>query len=228
MQHLAIIPDGNRRWAMSNKLAAIFGHQRGADGFRMTLKFCLKNSIPFVSFYTFSLENFRRSESESTNLFKMLQHLIFNDLPELVQNNIRIKFVGDRSVFPAMLKADIEHLEQATSACSALTVNLLFCYGATAEITNATKHIAQLVKDGKLAPEDITEQTIAKFLWTAGTPVPDVIVRTSGVKRLSNYLLFQAAYSEFMFLDKLWPDITEADLDQCLHNFHTIKRNFGT
>jgi undecaprenyl diphosphate synthase len=228
MQHLAIIPDGNRRWAMSNKLATIFGHQRGADGFRMTLKFCLKNNIPFVSFYTFSLENFRRSESESSNLFKMLQQLIFNDLPELLQHNIRIKFVGDRSVFPAMLKADIEHLEQATSACQALTVNLLFCYGATAEITHATKQIAQLVKDGKLEVQDITEQAIAKFLWTGDTPVPDVIVRTSGVKRLSNYLLFQAAYSEFMFLDKLWPDITEADLEQCLVRFHAIKRNFGS
>ena len=228
MQHLAIIPDGNRRWAMSNKLAAIFGHQRGADGFRMTLKFCLKNGIPFVSFYTFSLENFRRSETESNNLFKMLQQLILNDLPDLLQNNIRIKFVGDRSVFPPMLKTDIEELEQATSACNALTVNLLFCYGATAEITNATKQIAQLVKDGKLAVEDINEQTVAQSLWTAGTPVPDVIVRTSGVKRLSNYLLFQAAYSEFMFLDKFWPDITEADLDQCLQNFQAIKRNFGT
>ncbi len=228
MQHLAIIPDGNRRWAASNKLATIFGHQRGADGFRMTLKFCLKNNIKFVSFYTFSLENFRRSESESTNLFKMLQELIFRDLSDLVQNNIRIKFVGDRSVFPAMLRADIERLEQATSACDALTVNLLFCYGATAEITNATKQIAQLVKEGKLSVDDITEQSIAKFLWTADTPVPDVILRTSGVKRLSNYLLFQAAYSEFIFLDKLWPDITEADLDQCLVNFHAIKRNFGS
>ncbi len=228
MQHLAIIPDGNRRWAMRNKLAAIFGHQRGADGFRMTLKFCLKNSISFVSFYTFSLENFRRSESESTNLFMMLKQLILKDLPDLLHNNIRIKFVGDRSVFPVILKADIEHIEQATSAGTSLTVNLLFCYGGTAEIAYAAKHIAQLVKDGVLAVNDITEQTVADALWTHGTPAPDVIVRTSGIKRLSNFLLFQAAYSEFMFLDKFWPDITEADLAACLENFNTIKRNFGT
>lgn len=228
MQHLAIIPDGNRRWAKQNKLAALFGHQRGADGFKTTLSFCLKKGIKFVSFYTFSLENFRRSDSESNNLFAMLQQLILNDLPELLRNDIRIKFVGDRAVFPAILKADIENIEQATSACSALTVSLLFCYGGTAEITYATKQIAQLVKDGKLAVEDITESVVTSMLWTQDTPVPDVVLRTSGVKRLSNFLLYQAAYSEFIFLDKYWPEITEDDLEQCVETFHAIKRNFGT
>jgi undecaprenyl diphosphate synthase len=228
MQHLAIIPDGNRRWAMQNKLASLLGHQRGAEGFKTTLRFCLKQGIPYVSFYTFSLENFRRSESESNALFSMLQQLMLENLEDFLRNNIRVKFIGDRTVFPAMLKADIEHIEQATSACSAVTVNLLFCYGGTAEITYATKQIAQQVKDGTLAVEDITEETIAKNLWTGDTPVPDVILRTSGVKRLSNYLLYQAAYSELIFLDKFWPEITEADLEQCLEKFHTIKRNFGT
>ena len=227
MQHLAIIPDGNRRWAKENKLAALLGHERGVENFKMTLQFCLKKHIPFVSFYTFSLENFRRKDSEKNNLFSMLHKILLKNLPDFLAQNIRVKLVGDRSFFPEAFKADLEHIEQATENCKALTVSLLFCYGATAEIANATKQIAQLVKDGKINVDDINEETVSNALKTT-TPPPDVILRTSGIKRLSNFLLFQAAYSEFMFLDEYWPAITEAHLERCLQDFHAIKRNFGS
>jgi undecaprenyl diphosphate synthase len=228
MQHLAIIPDGNRRWAKEHKLAALLGHQRGVENFKMTLQFCLKKHIPYVSFYTFSLENFRRSESERNNLFGMLHQVLLKELPDLIAKNIRVKLIGDRTLFPATFKTDFERIEQETASCNALTVNLLFCYGATSEITNATKQIAQLVKEGKLDVSEINEETVSKALWTGQTPAPDIILRTSGIKRLSNFLLFQAAYSEFMFLDEYWPAITESHLEQCFENFQTIKRNFGT
>ena len=145
-----------------------------------------------------------------------------------IEHHIRVKFVGDRSLFPADLKSHFELLEEQTKNYSRLTLNVLFCYGAQQEMVSGVKKIIMQVQAGKLALEDISESTITQNLWTNGTPAPDMIIRTGGVKRLSNFLLYQAAYSEFYFLDCMWPDLKKEDLAQAVLYFNECRRNFGT
>jgi len=227
MQHLAIIPDGNRRWARQHKLESVFGHRKGMEVVRAAITACIKNSIKYLSFYTFSLENFKRSEFEKTHLFNLLAAGMRDYLPELVENKIRVQFVGDRSQFPKQLHHEIEQLEQQTQQFSRLTVILFFCYGATFEIAQAAKTIAHNVKNGLLAVDDINEQTIRDCLWTSHIPDPDLIIRTGCVARLSNFLLFQAAYTEFAFLDCYWPEMTEEKITQCLEKYRQTQKNVG-
>ena len=227
MQHLAIIPDGNRRWAAKNKLASFLGHQRGLDVVKTAVTFCIKNSIKYLSFYTFSLENFRRSEVEKNYLFNNLLKDSKKELPELIKQGVKIRFFGERSLFPAQVREIIDHIEAETKHLTVLNLNLLFCYGATLEITQAVKQIAQRVRDGLLSVDQIDEHAVRNALWTSDIPDPDLIVRTGGVMRLSNFLLFQAAYSEFAFLDCLWPEVTEEKLGSCVDQFNKTKRNFG-
>ncbi len=227
MQHLAIIPDGNRRWAAQNKLESFFGHKKGLGPVESAIKVCIKNSIRYLSFYTFSLENFKRSENEKNYLFNLLADNFAHKLPELITNGVRVRFIGDRSLFPEKIQTIAHQTEEQTQHLSTLNVNLLFCYGATAELTQAVRNIAQKVKDGLLAPEQITQDTLRTSLWTAGIPDPDLIIRTGGLTRLSNFLLFQAAYSELSFLDCYWPDITEEKLENCIERFKQTQRNFG-
>lgn len=228
MQHLAIIPDGNRRWAVNNKMDAIFGHKKGVEALRSAVKVCIKNGIKYLSFYTFSLENFKRTEYEKNYLFNLLITESKKILPELVEQGVCVKFLGDRSLFsPSVLEA-IQEVEQQTSKAETLQLNLLFGYGAQQEIVYAARLLAQQVKEGKLAPESITVDMLKNNLWTGGIPDPDLVIRTGNVSRTSNFLLYQTAYSEWFFLDPFWPEVTEALLEECLHKFTTIKRNFGT
>lgn len=230
MQHLAIIPDGNRRWAKANKLESFFGHRRGLDVVKTAMRSCIKNGIKHLSFYTFSLENFRRSEVEKDYLFSMLASEFRGAIPELVRERIRVRFVGDNSYYPDAIKQTIEEVEKATASGDRLNLNLLFCYGARQELMFAAKVIAQKVKDGVLDIAAVTEETMNSVLWTAGTPDPDLIIRTGSGQspRMSNFLLYQAAYSEWMFLDQYWPEVTEELLQSCIEKFQNIKRNFGT
>ncbi len=228
MQHLAIIPDGNRRWAKKNKLKTILGHETGVKALQATIKACIKKEVKYLSLYTFSLENFRRSEEEKSYLFTLLKNLFIKELPALVKNGIRVRFLGDNSFFPKNIQEEIIQTEEKTKKCTKLNLNLLFCYGAQQEIVNATKKLAQQVKDGKLAIDDISEKHFDDALWTAGIPHPDLILRTSGITRLSNFLMYQAAYSEFLFLDEFWPEMTEQRIEQCIDKFQEIQRNFGT
>ncbi|MFC1894471.1 polyprenyl diphosphate synthase [Candidatus Dependentiae bacterium] len=227
MQHLAIIPDGNRRWAKKNKLRSFFGHKKGMDTFKVASEFCLKNSIRYLSIYTFSLENFNRSDDEKKYLFELLINQAKNELQDFVKNGIRVRFIGNKKYFPEHVLKAVEVLESKTKHLDKLNLNLLFCYGSKNEITHAVKELAKRVKAGVLAVEEINEESISNYLWTAGMPNPDLIIRTSGICRLSNFLLYQAAYSEFMFLDCHWPEITSAHLQKCYDNFKNIKRNFG-
>ncbi len=227
MQHLAIIPDGNRRWAAQNKLESFFGHQKGMETVRSAIKVCIKNEIAYLSFYTFSIENFRRSDIEKRYLFNLLTEGFTKELPELIDAGIRVRFVGDRAMFPEQIRDTIEIIEKQTAHLNRLTLNLLFCYGAKSEIAHAVKKIAQDVKEGRVQIDDINDTIVDNALWTAGIPNPDLIIRTGGVVRLSNFLLLQAAYSEFLFLDYYWPDMTEERLEQCLEQFKQTQRNFG-
>jgi len=227
MQHLAIIPDGNRRWARKNLKATFWGHERGVQTVKTAIEFCLKNDIKFLSFYTFSLENFNRSEAEKNYLFNLLANNFEKHLPELKKQQVRVQFIGQSSYFPEKVHSVIKTIEEETKKFNKLFLNLLFCYGAQQEIVDATKKIAKKVKAGVLDISEIDETAIRQHLWTNNIPDPDLIIRTGGQNRLSNFLLYQAAYSEFSFLDLFWPEITEKHLSDCLNKFNSVQRNFG-
>jgi undecaprenyl diphosphate synthase len=227
MQHLAVIPDGNRRWALRNKLESFLGHQRGLEAAQNTIRACIKRGIKFLSFYTFSIENFNRLESEKKYLFSLLANEFSKNLPKLIKNGIKVKFIGDTSYFPMQIKDTIVNIEEQTKDLGKLNLNILFCYGARQEIVSAVKDIVKRVTNGVLTIDQIDEDLISNSLWTKGIPEPDLIIRTSGVIRLSNFLLFQSAYSEFMFLNCYWPEITEENILECVDKFESVKRNFG-
>lgn len=229
MQHLAIIPDGNRRWAKANKLESLLGHRKGLDVVKAAMRVCVKNGIPELSIYTFSLENFNRSAAEKTYLFNMIETEFKNSVPELIQEGISVRFLGDEAYYPASLQKAIKEIETKTADGNALQLNLLFCYGGQQEIVHAAKKVAQLVKDGALNVDEITEETLNKFLWTGSLHNPDLIIRTGGedYQRTSNYFTFKGAYSEWMFPKEYWPAVTEELLQGWIEKFVHIKRNFG-
>ena len=227
MQHLAIIPDGNRRWAKNNKIKSIWGHRKGMDTVKTAVDFCLNKGISFLSFYTFSLENFNRSEYEKKYLFGLISEYFKEHLEEFLEKKIRVKFVGNSSLFPEEVKPVIENVEKQTQDFDKLTVNLLFCYGAKQEILSAVKSIAEKVKAGEMDVDQISEDTFRSALWSGDVPDPDLILRTGGAQRLSNFLLYSAAYSEFTFLDVFWPEITKKHLEDVVDSFYSSKRNFG-
>jgi undecaprenyl diphosphate synthase len=228
MKHLALIMDGNRRWAAEQGMEPLLGHEKGRDAARRAIKFCIDSGIKYLSLYAFSIENFKRSKQEQKHLFDLLVNGIAGELDEFIKEGVRIRFIGDRRLFPRHLMPSVRSSEQKTRLCSNLVVNVLFCYGAQQEFVSAARKISLRVKQGKLAVEDITEDTIQKAMWTAGTPNPELIIRTGGRARLSNFLLYQAAYSELAFLDCHWPEITEAHLAQCVADFQAIQRNYGS
>lgn len=227
MQHLACIMDGNRRWAKKKGWLPWDGHREGAKAVERVVDFCLIKKIPYLSLYAFSIENFNRSEKEITVLFSLFSKAVKKLLVTALEKNIRVRFVGDRAYFPEKLIAYIEKLEQETVQCKQLKLNILFCYGARQEIVNSAKQIAYKVKTGELTCDDISEELFAQHMWTNGTPEPDLLIRTGGAKRLSNFLLYQAAYTELYFLDCFWPDITHEKLEKAVSYFDGCKRNFG-
>jgi len=227
IKHIAFIMDGNRRWATRRGLAKINGHKEGAETVKKVINFFLERKIPYVSLYTFSLENFKRSEIEKAFLFRLLVKESEGMLAECIEKEVRIKFIGDRSTFPKKVLPSCKKLEHETAGFSKLTVNFLFCYGGRQEIVDGVRQIAKKVQAGELAQDDITEDIFQQTLWSSESPEPDLIVRTGGQLRLSNFLLYQAAYSEFCFIDCMWPDLNEKHLDQIVFNYENRKRNFG-
>ena len=227
MQHLAIIPDGNRRWAKQNKLKTILGHQKGGQALKAAIDICLKNSIKYLSIYTFSLENFNRSQEEQDYLFVQISDECKNNTSNLIQKKVRVKFIGQRELFPAPTIKAINEIEALTKDFDTLTINFMFCYGGRQEIIQAVKNLSEDVKNGAIAAETIDEQVLRSYLWLDQTPDPDLIIRTSGISRLSNFLTFQAAYSELMFLDCFWPEVTDEILQTCIDKYLKIARNFG-
>jgi len=220
--------DGNRRWAKKQGWLPWFGHKEGVEAAKRAVGFCIEQGIPHLSLYAFSTENFKRPEQEISYLFSIVFKEVIEALsPMCVKNEIRVRFVGDRSLFPATLKPQIEAMEEQTKNYARLTLNVLFCYGAQQEMVSGVKKIIEQVKSGALNADDISEATITQNLWTNGTPPPDMILRTGGVRRLSNFLLYQAAYSEFYFLDCMWPEIRKEDFMGAMKYFEECQRNFG-
>ena len=228
IRHLACIMDGNRRWAKQYGWLPWDGHREGIKAAQRAMDFCLEQNIAYLSLFAFSLENFKRSKKELQFLFSVLPNEIKKRLvDDALKKNIRICFVGDRLQFPKDARPVIDEIERATKDGTALQVNLFFCYGARQEIMHGVKALAQKIKDGLFSLDTVTDEQFEACLWTAGIPSPELIIRTGGVQRLSNFLLYQAAYSELYFLNCFWPEITSEHLQQALNSFGHRQRNFG-
>lgn len=228
IKHVAFVMDGNRRWAKRRGLMPWHGHQEGVQALKRVVDFCLTQRIPYASFYTFSLENFKRSEEEKNFLFNLIIDQAEASLPLFFEKNARIRFVGDRESFPVQVRAACERIEQRTSHLTGIILNFLFCYGGRQELISSVKAIAQALQEGSISHHDINHDLIEKYLWTTTLPEPELIIRTGGVRRLSNFFLYQAAYSEIFFLDCLWPEISEVDLNEIVQEYAKTQRNFGS
>ena len=229
-QHIGFIMDGNGRWAKMRGLERSAGHKEGALTYRRNGEYCADVGIKYMTFYAFSTENWNRPKKEVHSLMKLFKEYLREGDGRLAENDIRqmkLRFIGEREGLPSDLLKLIERAEKETAKYNKITVNIALNYGGRAELKSAVKSIAQKVKDGELSVDDITEQTISDNIYTAGQPDPDIIVRPSGEYRLSNFLTWQSAYSEFWFSDILWPELTEEDVNEILYDFQNRNRRFG-
>lgn len=222
LKHIACIMDGNRRWASARGLMPWQGHQEGFNAVERVISFALENGIAHVTLYAFSLENFKRPEDEKSYLFTLLVKKALEQFEQFKQRNIKLSFVGDRQRFPESVIDTVTRLEQETAQCTTLTIHILFCYGAQQEMVAAFNSIHQ-----NQHRNAVDLATLRKALWSAEVPDIDLIIRTGGLRRMSNFLFFQSAYSELYFLDTLWPDITHGHLQDAVDYFAQCKRNFG-
>lgn len=227
LQHLAIIMDGNRRWAYKQGVDLLYD-KSSAQAVYTAVAFCNEQNISELSLYAFSLENLENREDElKERIFHIVHEACTTERDRLIAQNVRVCFVGDRTQFPTHLVPGIDALEADTRAATGLQLNILFCYGAQQEIADACKKIARKVAQKKMGIDQIIPATITDHLWTTPSTPPDLVIRTSGVTRLSNFMLFQAAYSEWQFIDCYWPEITKEVLAQCVRDFSATVRNFG-
>lgn len=223
-QHVAIIMDGNGRWAAQRDLPRSAGHQAGGETVRRIVTHCRKLGIAYLTLYAFSQENWRRPASEVKFLFDLLTKFLKNELKLLQEQNIRLNILGDADELPLLARRGLGRVCGQTRNNTAMTLNLALNYSGREEIALACRRALA----DNVAPEALTPEVLAKYLYTAGQPDPDLIIRTSGELRLSNFLLFQAAYSELYVTPVLWPDFTAADFDLALKDFSARERRFGT
>ncbi len=229
-QHIAFIMDGNGRWAKQRALERSEGHKAGAKTFKKIGEYCADVGIRYLTFYAFSTENWNRPKKEVLALMNLFKEYLRDGESRTGENKtrqMRLRFIGEREGLPKDLLKLIEKAEKSTSGYEKVTVNIALNYGGRAEITHAVKDIAERVKNGELSIDDITEDTISNSIYTAGQPDPDIIVRPSGEYRLSNFLQWQSAYSEFWYSDILWPDFTEENVNQILADYQKRNRRFG-
>lgn len=225
-RHIAIIMDGNGRWAKKRGLPRNAGHAAGAESFRRIANYCRKLGVEYLTVYAFSTENWRRSEDEVAGIMKLLRRYLEEAIRDMEKNKVKFCFFGDLS----KLSPDLQKLcmdAHNRSADYEVQVNFCLNYGGRDEIVHGAKAFAQAVAEGKASPDDLTEDMFSDFLYSAGVPDPELIIRPSGEMRLSNFLLWQAAYSEFIYMDVLWPDFTEEDLDKAIAEFNRRNRRFG-
>lgn len=226
-KHIAIIMDGNGRWAQLKRRPRTFGHIKGTRVAKKIITECSRRGIKNLTLYAFSTENWFRPQAEVSLLMTILRRYLRRETENLVKENIRFSVIGDISRIPADVRDAIVKSMESTSHCTGLNLVFALSYGSRQEITESVRDIAKRVANGELSPEDIDESVINSTLSTFPTPDPDLIIRTSGEQRLSNFLLWQAAYSEFYFTDVLWPNFTEQDLDQALQVFSHRQRRYG-
>jgi len=226
-KHIAIIMDGNGRWAEKRGLPKVIGHKQGVDAVRNTVKTCLKIGVQYLTLYAFSTENWSRPDSEIKALFRLLENFIDNEIKLFHDNKIRLCIIGERNRIQKDLLAKIEETEKDTGNYHDLTLNIALSYGARQEILNAAKILAEDAKSGKVDPKDIDEKMFSGKLYTAGQPDPDLLIRTSGEMRISNFLLWQISYSELYVTETLWPDFDEKELNKAIEEYNKRDRRFG-
>lgn len=226
-RHVAIIMDGNGRWAAERGLPRALGHRSGVEAVRRTVKAAIELSIPYLTLYSFSSENWSRPKDEIDDLMGLMKRFIRRDLAELHQNNVCVKVIGERETIDAEMRALIEETCELTRGNTGLTLVIAFNYGARAEITRAARRLAEEVAAGRLLPSELSAEHMASALDTGGLPDPDVLIRTSGERRLSNFLLWQCAYTEFVFLDAYWPDFGRELLLEAISQYRMRERRFG-
>ena len=224
--HVAVIMDGNGRWAQKRGLPRSAGHKAGAETFRKLGTYCKNLGIDYLTVYAFSTENWKRPLEEVSAIMKLFGEYLLKGF-NYKDRNIRIKFLGDRAALDAKLQKLMNELEEDSAAKTGMTLNIAVNYGGRPEIVRAARQLAQQVAEGTLKPEDITEEMMSDHMYTAGQKDPDFILRPSGEKRLSNFMLWQAAYAELVEMDVLWPDFTRADLDTAIEEFNHRSRRFG-
>jgi len=226
-KHIAIIMDGNGRWAKARKLPRSMGHKAGVETIRKIIKEADKLGVKYMTFYAFSTENWKRPKEEVDALMKLLVQYLRQELEELHRNSVVIKVLGDISRLPDECIKEIERSKERTKNNTGIVMNFALNYGGRDEIIRATKFIAKEVEKGNLNPEDISKETIESYLYTSDMPDPDIIIRPSGEQRLSNFLLWQCAYSEFWYSNINWPDFKEKDLRKAIFDFQNRERRFG-
>lgn len=227
-QHIAIIMDGNGRWADTRKVTRMRGHSQGSEVLRTLLDSCrARPFIRYLTLYAFSLENWNRPADEVEDLMNLLRHYLRREAATLHENNIRMQFIGELETLAPDIQRDLESVRTLTQNNTGLTVSMAISYGSRQEMATAMKRICKKIEAGALVPDAITADVISAHLHTANTPDPDLLIRTGGDERLSNFLLWQSAYTEFYFTEKLWPDFTPADLDSAIECYSQRERRFG-
>jgi undecaprenyl diphosphate synthase len=226
-RHIAIIMDGNGRWAARRGLTRSRGHQAGAEPVRAVLRAAQKAGVEFLTLYAFSTENWGRPQDEVRGLFELLMQYLESETPELLASGVRFRAVGDIPSLPEFVRQALALAEELTRANGDITLTLALAYGSRAELTRAARILAEAVASGGLDPADITPDRLASELWTGGLPDPDLLIRTGGDMRLSNFLLWQCAYTEFYFTPTLWPDFGEEDFQAALAAYAGRERRYG-
>ena len=227
LSHVAIIMDGNGRWAEKRGLPRQAGHREGVAAARRAIETAKELGLSHLTLYSFSTENWGRPESEVRDLMNLMRTYIESDLPKLVSENIRIRIIGDKKTLPADIRLLVNRAEKETADNTGYTLQIAFNYGGRDEIIRAMRALAQDISQGAVSPDEIDEQKIASVLDTGDAPDPDLVIRTSGERRISNFLLWQAAYAEYIFLNEYWPDFSRDVFLRAVDDYHARERRFG-
>ena len=225
--HVAIIMDGNGRWAKKRGLPRTAGHKVGAEVLRKIVECAAASPVKYLTCYAFSAENWKRPKMEVTFLMTLLSHYLEGEVENLKKNGVSLKVIGDKSGLSGKLQKQVAKAEDATKEGTELQLNLAINYGSRQDLLQGVQNLAKLVEAGQLKAAEITEEMLESHLSTAGIPAPDLLIRPGGDYRISNFLLWELAYTEFFFLEKLWPDFTEADFQSLLQDFKNRERRFG-
>jgi undecaprenyl diphosphate synthase len=225
--HVAIIMDGNGRWAKARGLPRTAGHQKGAEAVKKVVKAAAAMGVSYLTLFGFSSENWKRPESEVKDLMGLLRYHLRSEIDELEREGVRFRVIGDRERLAPDIVTLIDDAERQTAANARLTLTVALSYGGRAEIAAATRRIAEMVADGRLTADDIDEAEIRRHLFTADMPDPDLLIRTSGEQRISNFMLWQLAYCELVFTDTLWPEFTGQDFQDAVRNYLSRERRYG-
>ena len=226
-RHVAIIMDGNGRWAQRRGLPRTAGHKAGAENFRTIATYCKDLGMDYLTVYAFSTENWKRPQGEVDAIMGLLEQYLRESIETMARDNIRLRFLGDVSILPRKLRALIDETDELTRHIEGFQANICLNYGGRDELVRAARRFARDCVDGKKAPEELTEAEFPDYLWSAGLPDPELLIRPGGEMRVSNFLLWQCAYSEIYVTDTLWPDFGKAELDRALAWYQTRDRRFG-